>query len=249
MSHSSLDTVGRHCKKGGVSTSSPSSPQLTLNDLLGALARLLADGYRGSASGRIRDLPDVRTVRWYQTTGLIDRPLEYRGRTALFGRKHVLQLAAIKRLQAAGFPLAEIQQGLAGKTDAELAKAAGVTVKAADTAITEIAAAAAASSKQRFEAAVAGSPTTSRRKTAFWDGSDTHQAATAESDVTGMQSVPLGDAAMLVWRGKPLADVDQVELFRLAKPLIALLQGDRSSPKPAAPAKQSKKQARSLRGV
>ena len=243
-----------------MSTSSTSSPQLTLNDLLGALARLLADGYRGAPSGRIRDLPDVRTVRWYQTTGLIDRPLEYRGSTALFGRKHVLQLAAIKQLQAAGFPLAEIQQGLAGKTDAELAKAAAVTVKAADTAITEIASATTAASKQRFEAAVAGSPATSRRKTAFWDGgssdgssaresSDTHPSAPVESNVTGMQSVPLGDSAMLVWRGKPLADVDKVELFRLAKPLIALLQGDRSSAKPAASAKQSKKQARSLKRV
>jgi len=79
--------------------------------------------------------------------------------------------------------------------------------------------------------------------------SDKPPPAPADSDVAGMQSVPLGDAAMLVWRGKPLNDVDEVELFRLAKPLIALLQGDRSSPKPAAPAKQSKKQVRSLKGV
>jgi hypothetical protein len=30
----------------------------------------------------------------------VDRPVEFRGRTALYGRRHVLQLTAIKRMQA-----------------------------------------------------------------------------------------------------------------------------------------------------
>ena len=72
---------------------------LTLPDLVDALRELLAEGYSGTRSGRVRDLPDARTIRWYQTLGLVDRPAHFRGRTALFGRRHLLQLAAIKKLQ------------------------------------------------------------------------------------------------------------------------------------------------------
>ena len=47
-----------------------------------------------------------------------------RGRTALYGRRHLLQLVAIKCLQATGIALAELQRQLLGLTDAELARVA-----------------------------------------------------------------------------------------------------------------------------
>jgi DNA-binding transcriptional MerR regulator len=98
----------------------------TIDQLAAAVARALAEGYGGPPNGRVRDVPDQRTVRYYTTLGLIDRPVEMRGRTALYGRRHLLQLVAIKKLQASGRSLAEVQQTLAGQTDKALAQVGGL---------------------------------------------------------------------------------------------------------------------------
>src|SRR5262245_36191199 len=96
----------------------------TLDDLTAQVALALSVDYEGSASGRVRDVPDRRTIRYYTTLGLIDRPVQMRGRTALYGRRHLLQLVAIKKLQASGQSLAEVQQALGGQTDGSLAQVA-----------------------------------------------------------------------------------------------------------------------------
>jgi DNA-binding transcriptional MerR regulator len=59
-------------------------------------------------NGQVRAVPDERTVRYYGTIGLLARPAATRGRTALYGRRHLAQVVAIKRLQGAGRSLAEI---------------------------------------------------------------------------------------------------------------------------------------------
>jgi DNA-binding transcriptional MerR regulator len=71
-------------------------------------------------NGRVRDVPNERLVRWYVTVGLVDPPLSRRGRVARYGRRHLLQLVAVKRRQAEGRSLAEIQAELAGATDEKL---------------------------------------------------------------------------------------------------------------------------------
>jgi DNA-binding transcriptional MerR regulator len=78
------------------------------------------------ANGRVRDVPNERLVRWYVTVGLVDPPLSRRGRVARYGRRHLLQLVAVKRRQAEGRSLAEIQAELAGATDDVLATIARV---------------------------------------------------------------------------------------------------------------------------
>jgi DNA-binding transcriptional MerR regulator len=78
------------------------------------------------ANGRVRDVPNERLVRWYVTVGLVDPPLSRRGRVAQYGRRHLLQLVAVKRRQAEGRSLAEIQTELAGATDEALAAVARV---------------------------------------------------------------------------------------------------------------------------
>jgi DNA-binding transcriptional MerR regulator len=93
----------------------------TLEQLSDRVADLLADGYEGQSNGRVRELPNGRTIRWYTTIGLVDRPLATRGRVALYGPRHALQLAAIKQLQARGLSLAEIQERLLGISDEKLA--------------------------------------------------------------------------------------------------------------------------------
>src|SRR6516162_3452802 len=80
----------------------------------------------GRANGRVRDVPNERLVRWYVTVGLVDPPLSRRGRVAQYGRRHLLQLVAVKRRQAEGRSLAEIQAELAGATDETLAAVACV---------------------------------------------------------------------------------------------------------------------------
>jgi DNA-binding transcriptional MerR regulator len=98
----------------------------TLEQLSERVADLLAEDYNGQQSGRVRELPNGRTIRWYTTIGLVDRPLATRGRVALYGERHALQLAAIKKLQAQGLTLAEVQEQLLGVTDAKLAELAEV---------------------------------------------------------------------------------------------------------------------------
>ncbi|MBG0816301.1 MerR family transcriptional regulator [Planomonospora sp. ID82291] len=71
-------------------------------------------------AGRGRDVPNERLVRWYATIGLVDPPAARRGRVALYGRRHLLQLIAVKRRQAEGRSIAEIQAELAGATDQTL---------------------------------------------------------------------------------------------------------------------------------
>ena len=104
---------------------------------IGELAEQAAGALRAHGqplNGRVRDVPGERLIRWYTTIGLVDPPLTRRGRTARYGRRHLLQLVAVKRLQASGLSIADIQLALAGATDAMLERAAqpGFTGAAAD---------------------------------------------------------------------------------------------------------------------
>ncbi|MBY8850082.1 MerR family transcriptional regulator [Saccharothrix sp. MB29] len=81
----------------------------TIEQLPERVAALLAEDYDGQRNGRVRELPNGRAIRWYTTIGLVDRPAGFRGRTALYGRRHLLQVVAVKKLQAAGRTLAEIR--------------------------------------------------------------------------------------------------------------------------------------------
>jgi hypothetical protein len=98
----------------------------TLDQLAERVGAALSVDYDGQASGRVREVPDQRAIRYYTTIGLVDRPAAMRGRTALYARRHLLQLVAIKRLQARGLSLAGIQRELAGATDAQLERVARV---------------------------------------------------------------------------------------------------------------------------
>lgn len=95
--------------------------ELTLNRLCEeAETRLRAAGLlEAQEDGRVTSAPDVRTVRYYTSLGLLDRPT-YEGREARYGRRHVLQVTAVKALQARALPLAEIQARLYGRSDREL---------------------------------------------------------------------------------------------------------------------------------
>lgn len=96
-----------------------------IDDLRTLVAKALQVGsYSPAESKRIRAVPDTRTIRYYTTLGLIDRPAEMRGRTALYEPHHVMQIVAIKRLQAANQSLSDVQERLLGITKKQLTKLA-----------------------------------------------------------------------------------------------------------------------------
>src|ERR1051326_3277724 len=96
----------------------------TLAELADRVAGALSSGYGGQQSRRVTEVPDTRSIRYYTTLGLVDRPAAMRGRTALYGERHLWQLVAIKRLQADGRSLAAVQQELYGATDSTLSRIA-----------------------------------------------------------------------------------------------------------------------------
>jgi DNA-binding transcriptional MerR regulator len=94
---------------------------MLLDELSHRVAGELAErGLLGAAAdARVSPAPDARTVRYYTTLGVLDRP-RIEARQARYGERHLLQLLAIKSLQALDLPLAEIQQRLYARSDAEL---------------------------------------------------------------------------------------------------------------------------------
>jgi hypothetical protein len=100
--------------------------EMTIRELASAAAATVAAADVRAPSKRVTDLPDERTIRWYATIGLLDRPTSSRGRTALYGERHLLQLVAIKRRQAQGRTLAEIQSELVGASERTLRRIAAV---------------------------------------------------------------------------------------------------------------------------
>jgi lipid-A-disaccharide synthase-like uncharacterized protein len=107
----------------------------TLAELVRRAAQALADAEVRAPNGRVTQLPDARMIRWYATIGIVDKPSGFRGRTALYGHRHLLQLVAIKRLQAQGLPLAEIQWRLLGANVATLHGIAGLPESPAESTV------------------------------------------------------------------------------------------------------------------
>lgn len=86
----------------------------------------LSVDYDGPDNKQVRAVPDARTIRYYATLGLVDKPAAMRGRTALYERRHLEQVVAIKRLQAQGLSLAEVQERLAGASRKAVSRLAQV---------------------------------------------------------------------------------------------------------------------------
>jgi DNA-binding transcriptional MerR regulator len=152
----------------------------------------------------VRETPDRRTVRYYTTLGMLDRPTEFRGRTGLYGPRQLWQLMAIKRLQSRGEPLQEIQQRLLNATDAELRRIAG---------------------PPRGTPEPARKRTESSRATSFWlDAPEERAPADAEvATFTGLELDP-GITLTLSAARRLLAPDDLEALTAAAAPLLKVLR-------------------------
>jgi DNA-binding transcriptional MerR regulator len=167
---------------------------------------------RARANGRVRDVPNERLVRWYVTVGLVDPPLSRRGRIARYGRRHLLQLVAVKRRQAEGRSLAEIQAELAGATDETLAAIAGVP----DGAL--------APESPRGEVASAPSR--------FWTRQARQPGEPAPDEPTPTPDEPTPDAAARGDRGQAVPPTGLVHGVRLAPGVTLLLESAGREPGP-----------------
>lgn len=86
-------------------------------------AGILEQAHVNAANGQAKSVPQERMLRYYLTKGLIDRPtmqVTPSGRVALYGRRQLLQVLAIKRLQSRDTSLSEIQALLDGASTEEL---------------------------------------------------------------------------------------------------------------------------------
>lgn len=97
----------------------------TLSELVAEAATRLA-ALPPPKNGQVRAVPDDRTIRYYATIGLLDRPAAMRGRTALYSARHLAQVVAIKRMQSAGKSLADVQTVWASLDDVTLSRMSGV---------------------------------------------------------------------------------------------------------------------------
>ncbi len=102
-------------------------PSWTLSELVAEVATRIAR-LPEPRNGQVRAVPDERTVRYYGTLGLLARPLAMRGRTALYGRRHLAQVVAIKRMQSSGRSLADITALWPTLDDVTLQRMSGVEV-------------------------------------------------------------------------------------------------------------------------
>lgn len=93
----------------------------SLAELVQASCELLAGHVPTDA--RVSPQPDARTVRYYQTLGIVDRP-EMTGRRARYGFRQLVQVVATKLLQGRGYSLAQVQTALSGRTTDQISAAA-----------------------------------------------------------------------------------------------------------------------------
>jgi DNA-binding transcriptional MerR regulator len=149
----------------------------SLDELSARVSAALGSAAVDQSNGQVSEVPNARTIRYYATLGLIDRPYAA-GRGVRYGRRHLLQLVAIKRLQAQGKVLAEVQKELLALSAAALE---GLAALPADDEVAALAA----------EIHGPAPKVESRRERAFWSAEPEVTLATTPDDATQPAAAPL----------------------------------------------------------
>jgi DNA-binding transcriptional MerR regulator len=92
---------------------------IKMGELVGIANRLIKLMVPKQPSGRVAEKLNERTLRYYISEGLVDRPLDKEGTAALYRYRHLLQALIVKSLQRE-FQLKEIKEILRGKDEWEL---------------------------------------------------------------------------------------------------------------------------------
>lgn len=203
--------------------SSKNTQSWTLRQLSARVGQALAVDYSGPANRQAKAVPNERTLRYYMTIGLLDRPHSWRGRTALFGEHHLLQVAAIKRLQEQGFSLESIQQklfGLSGNKLQGIARLPQSTIGDAQVVSEEN-----SDPKRQTE------DTVTQKNTPFWRAGDRDRRPLAQPVTeppqptpSELQTLQLDPQIALVWFGLSCDPQERQALQQAALPLQQFLK-------------------------
>ena len=93
---------------------------VTIDDLVSLLDEVLPRIVGPQEDNKVTEIPTVRTIRYYISSGLVDKAIDYKGSAAIYGYRHLLQLVAIKHLQANNFQIKKIGEIIQGLTNEEL---------------------------------------------------------------------------------------------------------------------------------
>jgi DNA-binding transcriptional MerR regulator len=93
---------------------------IKLDELVAIANHLISLVVPEQPSDRVAETLNERTLRYYITEGLIDRPLGKEGTAALYGYRHILQVLAVKLLQGSYLPIKRIGEVLADRSNDEI---------------------------------------------------------------------------------------------------------------------------------
>lgn len=79
-------------------------------ELAGEAAKILAESGLAQERGTVSEVPDERTLRYYLGEGLVSPAEDKQGTASVFGYRHLLQLLAVKKLQAEHLPIRKIRE-------------------------------------------------------------------------------------------------------------------------------------------
>lgn len=196
---------------------------MDIRELVAAAALALSGADVSQHSGRVSEVPTVRTVRYYAGHGLIDAPAGHEGRKALYGRRHLEQIVAIKRLQSRGLTLVEIQERMLKLSSQELAALANLP---------------SATPGGTATASSVGGGSEDGDEEPFWARQPAEvpeqRATQGQHDGTsqsgpGVTGLRLADGVLVVVEG-PLRELDEDDRLALraaAEPLLRVLQARR----------------------
>jgi DNA-binding transcriptional MerR regulator len=187
------------------------STLLTLPEFAEVAARVVAASGATPDNRQAKAVPAARMIRYYTARGLLPRPGS-RGRALVYGRRHILQLVAIKRLQGEGLSLGQIAERLAGLSDADLEALAAVPGEAMPPELGDL------------ERSRPGEP--SRTAERFWDRAPAEPAVAAPRSVTAPSPV----IATQVWRSErpPATGPRRFTEIRLSDSVRLVVEGGAS---------------------
>lgn len=96
--------------------------EFNIDELVEQSARMIELFVPKQERYKVTDYPDARTVRFYITRGLMDKPNRYNGQRAIYGSKHLLQLITIKYFQSEYLSIKKIHEIIDGLCQDELLK-------------------------------------------------------------------------------------------------------------------------------
>src|SRR4029079_1429863 len=88
--------------------------------------RIVSDLDLEQERGTVSVVPDQRTIRYYLAEGLIQASDEKQGTASVFSYLNLLQVVAVKKLQAEHFPIRKIRELVSGKGEEELESLIGI---------------------------------------------------------------------------------------------------------------------------